>query len=78
MANFTTKKNQRKIVMMYRIVQSTTTLWPYHRKCTLHRQPPEQQEAMTNNFKYHSPEYRAIKTHTSLQQSEHAITCQQC
>jgi hypothetical protein len=36
-------------------------IWPYHRKCTLHLQPPEQQEAMTKNFKYHSPEYRAIK-----------------
>jgi hypothetical protein len=37
------------------------------------RYKPEQQEAMTKYFKYHSPEYRAIKTHTSLQQSEHGI-----
>ena len=77
MANFTTKKNQHK---NGNDVQDSpcTTLLPYHRKCTLLLQPPEQQEAMTKNFKYHSPEYRATKTHTSLQQSEHGITCQQC
>jgi len=29
---------------------------PYHRKCTLLLQPPEQQEAMIKNFKYRSLE----------------------
>jgi hypothetical protein len=41
-----------------------------YRLSTFLLQPPKQQEAMTKNFKYHSPEYRATKTHTSLQQSE--------
>ena len=49
-----------------------------YRLSTFLLQPPEQQEAMTKNFKYHSPEYRATKTHTSPQQSKHGIACQHC
>jgi hypothetical protein len=70
----TNQLNNSKIPLTFQM----STLLPYHRKCTLLLQPPEQQEAMTNNFKYHSPEYKATKTHTSIQQSEHGITCQQC
>ena len=64
------------MVVMYRTVHHLISISSHI--CTLLLQPPEQQEAMTKNFKYHSPEYRATKTHTSLQQSEHGITCQQC
>ena len=69
------RRTNTKMVMMYKIVHH---LIATSSQMYLTLQPPEQQETMTKNFKYHSPEYRATKTHTSLQQSEHGITCQQC
>ena len=75
MAKFTTNKNQHKNC---NDIQDNTPPCSHTIKCTLLLQPPEQQEAMTNQLKCHSLEYRSTKTHTSLQQSEHGIACQQC
>ena len=68
------RRTNTKMVMMYRIVHHLIAI---PSQIALLLQPPEQQEAMTKNSKYHSREYRATKTHTSLQRPKHGIACQQ-
>jgi hypothetical protein len=69
-------RTNAKMVMMYRIVHHHLMAIPSQMYLT----PATTRTTRGHDQKvqYHSPEYRVIKTHTSLQQSEHGITCQQC
>ena len=70
------RRTNTKMVMMYRIVHHLIAI-----PSQMYLTPATTRTTRGHDQKFqvrHSPEYRATKTRTSLQQSGHGITCQQC